>query len=75
MNQINSIPEATNRLRRSLIIVVPEESALAAIQVAGSGIAWTILRRTPPATADTNEEECRTVITTATATTLTARKT
>ena len=51
MNQINSIPKATNTEPVSLIVVVPAYNAIAVKQVAAPGTVSTVLRRTPPVTA------------------------
>ena len=69
MNQINSIPKATNREPVSLTAVAPDHNAIAVIQVAVPGIVCIVLRRTPPETVLANAAER------ATAATATARKT
>jgi hypothetical protein len=69
MNQINSIPKATNREPVFLIVVVPVYIAIVVIQVAVPGIVCIVLRRTPPVTVLANVVECSIVVT------VTARKT
>ncbi len=69
MNQINSIPKATNREPVFLTVEVPVHSANAVTQVAAPGIARIGLRRTPPVTARANEVESPKAVT------VTARKT
>ena len=57
MNQINSIPEATDREPIFLIVVVPVYIAIVVIQVAVPGIVCIVLRRTPPVTVLANVVE------------------
>jgi len=54
MNQINSIPEATDRQPILLIVAVPVDTANPVPQVAVQGIVCTFLRRTPPNTVLAN---------------------
>ena len=69
MNQINSIPKATNREPTFLIEVVPVYIAIVVVQVAVPGTVRIVLRRTPPVTVVANVAEC------STGATVTARKT
>ena len=69
MNQINSIPKATNREPELLIAVAPAYTATAVTQDAVPGKACNALRRTPPVTDLANVVEC------SIAATETARKT
>lgn len=57
MNQIYSIPKATNRKPVSLIDVAPAYSAIAVTQEAAPGTVRTVLRRTPPVTELANDVE------------------
>ena len=58
MNQINSIPKATNREPVFLIVAAPEYTAIVVKQVAVPGTARIVLRRTPPETVLANVDEC-----------------
>lgn len=69
MNQINSIPKATNREPEFLTVVEPVYIAIAVNQEAVPGIVRNVLRRTPPAAVLANVAECSIVET------VTARKT
>ena len=69
MNQINSIPKATNREPEYLIVAVPVYIAIVVTQFSVPGNACIELRRTPPATVLANVVECSTAVT------ATARKT
>ena len=66
MNQINSIPKATNREPVPLTAVVPVYIAIAVIQEAVPGTVRTVLRRTPPVTVLAKVVE-RTIVATETA--------
>ena len=66
MNQINSIPKATNREPVLLKVVDPVNIAIVVIQVAVPGIARIDLRRTPPVTGLANGAE-RSIVETVTA--------
>ena len=57
MNQINSIPKATNREPELLIGVVPVYTATVVTQAATPDKACTALRRTPPVTVRANAVE------------------
>ena len=69
MNQINSIPKATNREPKMLIVAVTVDIAKVVVQVAGPGTVCIVLRRTPPVTVVANEVESTIEVT------VTARKT
>ena len=57
MNQINSIPKATNRIPTRLKAGVPFYSAIAVTQDAVPGTVRRVLRRTPPETVVANVVE------------------
>lgn len=57
MNQINSIPKATNREPEVLIAEEPEYIAIEVTQAAVPGNVCTELRRTPPVTELANVDE------------------
>ena len=63
MNQINSIPEATDREPTFLIVVEPEYIATRVTQAAVPGIGRIVLRRTPPVTELANVAECPIAVT------------
>jgi hypothetical protein len=63
MNQINSIPKATNREPVVLNVEEPGYIANVVIQEAVPGIVCKVLRRTPPETELANAVECSIVVT------------
>ena len=58
MNQINSIPKATNREPVFLKVAEPVNTAIVVKQGAVPGIVCIALRRTPPETVLANVVEC-----------------
>ena len=62
MNQINSIPEATDREPRSLYGVPSIYTVIVVIQAVIDGGRNSALRRTPPMTVFTNADECPIVV-------------
>ena len=69
MNQINSIPKATNREPVVLTAADPVHNAIEVKQAAVPGTVCIVLRRTPPVTELANVGESSKVVT------VTARKT